>query len=454
MQTCPHCSQRVLDGLDHCPHCRAAINAYDPTALGVCTTCGTPIAINALFCPGCGRQLLVDDAKPTPIPFAKERDVRCPYCNALLRREGLDICPYCAKRLRPPSTRRPGFRRVRPQESRGAVPNRFCMYCGGEFSPPDGEAPHSPRYCPHCGRDVDRLQSIGGREDPVIPRAPPSPFPAKAGTGYCQNCGQTLPHRLDRWPTGEPRICAGCGYHLGGASRNGHVLSAGSGHLQRKDQTIAAVLSLLVPGLGQVYNGRLGRGCLVFGGTAIGLLLLIIPGLCVWGFGVWDGYRMARDMNLGNLPYATTPKGKMAAFVVVPLLIVFLIVSQPPVKPIAPPDFTNALTVPYDDLFRYNEEYVNQTVLFRGKIEQISKNPFAEDEYVFRVSTKESQYFSYADDVIWVNYKGPRYLEGDVIEVCGVVRGLKEYTAIFWNSVTVPEVDAAKVAIIRKSGNS
>ena len=163
---------------------------------------------------------------------------------------------------------------------------------------------------------------------------------------------------------------------------------------------------------------------------------------------------MARDMNLGNLPYATTPKGKMAAFVVVPLLIVFLIVSQPPVKPIAPPDFTNALTVPYDDLFRYNEEYVNQTVLFRGKIEQISKNPFAEDEYVFRVSTKESQYFSYADDVIWVNYKGPRYLEGDVIEVCGVVRGLKEYTAIFWNSVTVPEVDAAKVAIIRKSGNS
>ena len=56
--------------------------------------------------------------------------------------------------------------------------------------------------------------------------------------------------------------------------------------------------------------------------------------------------------------------------------------------------------------------------------------------------------------MIWVNYKGSRYLEGEVIEVCGVVRGLKEYAAVFGNSVMIPEIDAAKVTLISKSGSN
>jgi ABC-type thiamin/hydroxymethylpyrimidine transport system permease subunit len=176
----------------------------------------------------------------------------------------------------------------------------------------------------------------------------------------------------------------------------------------------------------------------------------------IWLFGIWDGYRMARDMNIGNLPYSPTPKAKMAAFVVLPLFLLILaasiIVHPPPV--IAPADCVNALTVPYDDLFRYNERYVNKTVQFTGEIEQVSKIPFANDEYVFRVSTRENEYIGYSGEVIWVNYKGPRYLEGDVIGVCGVVRGLKEYTAILGNSVMIPEIDAARVTLVSKSGSN
>lgn len=245
-------------------------------------------------------------------------------------------------------------------------------------------------------------------------------------------------------------------FHLGGASRDGRSLSAGAMFGQRKDQTLAAILSLFVPGLGQVYNGRLGRGIVVLGLTVIGLMMLVLPGLCVWGIGVWDSHRLSRDMNLGNLPYAPTPKAKMAAFVALPILLVLILISiiPPPAPPPPPADCANAQIVPYDDLFRYNEDHVNQTIQFRGKIEQVSKNPFSDDEYVFRVATKESEYLGYSGDVIWVNYEGDRYLEGDVIAVCGVVRGVKEYMGVLGNSVMIPEVDAAKVKLIRKSGGS
>jgi hypothetical protein len=83
-----------------------------------------------------------------------------------------------------------------------------------------------------------------------------------------------------------------------------------------------------VPGFGQVYNGRFGRGCVILGGTALGLLLMVLPGLCVWGIGAWDSYRIARDMNLGNVPYAPAPKVKMAAFIVLPFLLVLLFTAR------------------------------------------------------------------------------------------------------------------------------
>lgn len=426
------------------------------TAQGYCTSCRTPTPTDARFCPGCGRQLLVGDARPRPIPYAAGRDVRCPHCDALLQRDDLEICPYCAKRIRPSFTRRPGFRRAASRVGTVPARDRFCMYCGTALPAVDGTSAPAARFCPTCGRDPDGLRppdSVGGVVLPGAHRVPRAPT---ATNGQCNNCGLPLPFPLNRWPTGEPRVCIGCGFHLGGTGLDGRALSTNQGRFQRKDQTLAAILSLVVPGLGQVYNGRLGRGIVVMGLTAIGLVMLVLPGLCVWGIGVWDSHRMARDMNLGNLPYAPTPKAKMAAFVALPLLLVLIVASliPPPPPPLTPVDFDNVLEVPYDDLFRYNQNYVTKTVGFHGKIEQISKNPFSDNEYVFRVSTRESEYIGYSGDVIWVNYQGDRYLEGDVIGVVGVVRGLKEYTAIFGNSVMIPEVDAAEVTLISKSGST
>ncbi|HYW09973.1 MAG TPA: hypothetical protein VE913_23610 [Longimicrobium sp.] len=50
---------------------------------------------------------------------------------------------------------------------------------------------------------------------------------------------------------------------------------------RRPSGGIAAVLSFLIPGLGQIYRGKVGRGLLWFFGAALGYAALIVPGLIV-----------------------------------------------------------------------------------------------------------------------------------------------------------------------------
>jgi len=74
--------------------------------------------------------------------------------------------------------------------------------------------------------------------------------------------------------------------------------------MQRKKSSIlSAILSLVIPGAGQVYNGALGRGVAVFCGVlTVGLLvywkqspLLYAGALGAWAWNVWDAYGLARD---------------------------------------------------------------------------------------------------------------------------------------------------------------
>ncbi|MCG8592162.1 MAG: hypothetical protein MJE66_22950 [Proteobacteria bacterium] len=56
---------------------------------------------------------------------------------------------------------------------------------------------------------------------------------------------------------------------------------------------IAAVLSVLLPGLGQVYAGRLAAGALWFLGTMAAYSLILVPGFLVHALAVWSAYRSA-----------------------------------------------------------------------------------------------------------------------------------------------------------------
>jgi TM2 domain-containing membrane protein YozV len=58
---------------------------------------------------------------------------------------------------------------------------------------------------------------------------------------------------------------------------------------------LSAVLSVLIPGLGQVYNGRLGAGLVWFLAASFGYWAVLVPGFFIHALSVWCAYRGAID---------------------------------------------------------------------------------------------------------------------------------------------------------------
>ncbi len=56
---------------------------------------------------------------------------------------------------------------------------------------------------------------------------------------------------------------------------------------------VAAVLSVLIPGLGQLYSGRLLAGGVWFLATVASYSAILLPGFLVHAFCVWTAYRSA-----------------------------------------------------------------------------------------------------------------------------------------------------------------
>ena len=58
---------------------------------------------------------------------------------------------------------------------------------------------------------------------------------------------------------------------------------------------LAAVLSVLLPGLGHLYTGRLLAGALWCAATAFGYWAILVPGLLLHVLSIWSAYQSARD---------------------------------------------------------------------------------------------------------------------------------------------------------------
>jgi len=103
---------------------------------------------------------------------------------------------------------------------------------------------------------------------------------------YCPECGKELIS-----PNAE--ICPNCGVRLKEIVIN------------RRSPVIAAILSLFIWGLGQIYNGQFGKGIAYF---VIGILcaasIMIFIGLLLapiwWLIGIVDAYTSAKRINAGE----------------------------------------------------------------------------------------------------------------------------------------------------------
>ena len=121
--------------------------------------------------------------------------------------------------------------------------------------------------------------------------------------------------------------------------------------------------------------------------------------------------------------------------------------------PIPTPTFSQlkeqATSVSYDDLFRYNEDYIGQLVYYRGQIAQVQERSGI---MLLRVNVTQNQ-FSWEDD-IRVDYRGQRLLEDDIVEFVGQVKGLWTSTAVLGNERTIPHVVARQLQLVAKAGES
>lgn len=114
---------------------------------------------------------------------------------------------------------------------------------------------------------------------------------------YCSECGKSLANEA-------ANFCDNCGAKLMASPTitvaPPQPAASALPENEKKSTAIAAICSLVIPGLGQVYDGKTERGFAIFFGTVIGFFIFIIPGLIVWAFGIYDAYSPAHVVKGNN----------------------------------------------------------------------------------------------------------------------------------------------------------
>ena len=126
---------------------------------------------------------------------------------------------------------------------------------------------------------------------------------------FCYNCGEPV--------TGpDTNVCANCGkpLHMETDStpyenyqqqnyNEYNEFPKAQADVVNQSPVIATVASFMLPGLGQLYNGKVGKGLILAACYCVGLCLMFIPGLIVWVYAMWDAYKEAEKMNRREMPF-------------------------------------------------------------------------------------------------------------------------------------------------------
>jgi len=105
-------------------------------------------------------------------------------------------------------------------------------------------------------------------------------------TKFCFNCGDKIDAKAE--------ICPNCGVRVKGS------------RTEIKSSGLAAVLSFLIIGLGQIYNGEIVKGFLlmvlalisiVFWWAGIGFIATLV----LWIYSIGDAYKTAERINAGEI---------------------------------------------------------------------------------------------------------------------------------------------------------
>lgn len=112
------------------------------------------------------------------------------------------------------------------------------------------------------------------------------------GTKYCSNCGVQINEKAE--------ICPDCGVRQPNSVHYQETV------YQQKNPGIAAVLSAVFVGLGQIYNGEIFKGLIfIFAYFVSWVLTIVLIGFIttpiLWIFGIYDAYNTAKKINTGEI---------------------------------------------------------------------------------------------------------------------------------------------------------
>ncbi|MBP2172471.1 hypothetical protein [Methanococcus voltae] len=101
---------------------------------------------------------------------------------------------------------------------------------------------------------------------------------------HCENCGKEIAK--------DAGMCPFCGFTFK--------------KVGEKNQILAAVLSFFIPGVGQIYNGQIGKGIAIIAGMIISAVLMVVlvgflTYFAIWIYAIYDAYTTADKINKGEI---------------------------------------------------------------------------------------------------------------------------------------------------------
>lgn len=105
----------------------------------------------------------------------------------------------------------------------------------------------------------------------------------------------------------------------------------------------------------------------------------------------------------------------------------------------------------YKEIARNPNNYKGKRAKFTGEVIQVQEG--YNNNVVLRVNITKGKYGMW-EDTIWVDYKytnsnESKILEDDIINIYGEIQGQKSYTSILGSQVTLPQINAKYISIVK-----
>lgn len=171
--------------------------------------------------------------------------------------------------------------------------SKFCRNCGASFSSENsnestmkcencGAELNDEAFCPDCGKSTGITICPNCRHKVV-------------NEDFCSVCG----YQINR----EIRICSNCGSKIDAMAK---VCVHCGAKTIKKNPLIALGLSLIFPGLGQLYNNQNHKGIILIIGYIVSFILcLILIGIIfvilIWIYAMYDAFISAKALNNGEI---------------------------------------------------------------------------------------------------------------------------------------------------------